>query len=210
MYKKLSDEQLSNLIQAGISEFADKGYDRASLSNIAKNSGMSVGVIYKYYADKEALFLACVKDCLVELEAVLKDVALKSDDLYESINSVIHTLIKHAKERKDVNRMYYEVTKGSMQYSKMLAEEIEGMSALIYTDLIRKAQNHGVCRKDADPRFFAFFFDNLFMMLQFSYCSDYYMERLRLYCGEEAFSDDSKVATELTKFLMGALGIEHK
>ena len=40
-------------------------------------------------------------------------------------------------------------------------------------------------RRDMDPRLFAFFFDNLLMMLQFSYCCDYYRARLALYCGED-------------------------
>lgn len=208
MYKKLSDEQLSSLISAGISEFADKGYERANLSSIAKRAGMSVGVIYKYYDDKEALFLECVRNCLGALNDALKEVAFKSDNVYDSIQTVIHVLIDHAKNNQEINRMYHEITtQGSRGFSKMLADEIEGMSALVYTDLLRKAQAEGSLRKDADPQLFAFFFDNLFMMLQFSYCCDYYKERLKLYCGDDIFNNDDKVASELGKFLSGALGI---
>jgi len=208
MYKKLSDEQLADLIEAGINEFAEKGFDRANLSQIAKNAGLSVGVIYKYYADKEALFLACVGYCLGALNDALKDIAIKSSHVEESIRSVIHTLITHAKEHKNINRMYHEITaSGAKQYSKVLAEEVEGISALVYTDLIKKAQEEGTCRMDADPGMFAFFFDNLFMMLQFSFCCDYYRERLKLYCGEDIFTNDAKIEEELCKFLAGALGI---
>lgn len=208
MYKKLTDEKLDALIQAGITEFADKGFDKANLSLIAKNAGISVGVIYKYYEDKEALFLACVRFCLDALTEALKDVAFKSENLEESIRSVIHTLIVHAKEHQDINRMYHEITAGgAKQFSKVLAEEVEGISALVYTDLIRKAQAENKCRKDADPAMFAFFFDNLFMMLQFSYSCDYYRERLKLYCGEEIFEETEVIEAQLGKFLSGALGI---
>lgn len=209
MYKKLTEEQIEALTEAGINEFAEKGFDRANLSVIAKNAGLSVGVIYKYYADKEALFLACVKNCLKALNDALKEVAFKSDDVMASIQSVIHTLITHAKEHKNINRMYHEITAGgAKQYSKMLAEEVEGISALVYTDLLRKAQQEGLCRKDADPAMFAFFFDNLFMMLQFSFCCDYYRERIKLYCGDDIFNNEEKIETELCKFLKGAIGIE--
>ena len=208
MYKRLSDEKLTALIEAGIEEFADKGYDKANLTVIAKNAGISVGVIYKYYEDKEALFLACVRFCLGALNDALKEVAFKSDNLEESIKSVIHTLIVHAKEHQNINRMYHEITAGgAKQFSKVLSEEVEGISALVYTDLIRKAQEEKSCRSDADPAIFAFFFDNLFMMLQFSYSCDYYRERLKLYCGEEAFEDTEKIEIQLGKFLSGALGI---
>lgn len=206
MYKRLSDEKLDQLISAGIREFAEKGYDKANLSTIARHAGISVGVIYKYYQDKEALFLACVRFSLEALTNALKEVAFKSDDFEESIKGVIHTLIVHAKEHEDINRMYHEITAGgARQFSKMLAEEVEGISALVYTDLVRKAQEDGVCRKDIDPAMFAFFFDNLFMMMQFSYSCEYYRERLKLYCGEDIFNQDDKIEEELLKFLLGAL-----
>lgn len=209
MYKKLSDEKLDALISAGIQEFAENGYVGARLSAIANRAGISVGVIYKYYADKDALFLACVRYSLQALTDALKEVAFKSDDVFESLAGVVHTLIAHAKEHQEINRMYHEITGvGTSKFSVMLAEEVEEISALVYTDLIRKAQENGACRKDADPALFAFFFDSLFMMLQFSYTCDYYRERLKLYCGEDIFENDEKVAGEVMKFLAGALGIQ--
>ena len=209
MYRRLSEEQLNTLTEAAINEFGDKGYERANLGNIARTAGMSVGVIYKYYADKEALFLACVKHCLKALTEALKDVAFKSNDVKESIRSVIHTLIIHSREHQNINRMYHEITSGgARQFAAELAQEVEGISALVYTDLIRKAQCEHQCREDADAALFAFFFDNLFMMLQFSYSCDYYRERLKLYCGEDIFSEDGKVEEELTKFMLGAIGIK--
>ena len=209
MYKRLSDEQLKALLTAGIDEFAQRGYAGARLSAIAKRADISVGVIYKYYADKNSLFLACVRFCLQALTDALKDVAQKSDDLMESLKAVIHTLILHAKEHKEINRMYHEITGiGTEQFSGDLAEEVEGISALVYTDLIRKAQSNHMCREDIDPELFAFFFDSLFMMLQFSYACDYYRERLKLYCGADIFEDDSRVERELVKFLSAALGVK--
>lgn len=208
MHKKLSDEKLNALIQAGIREFAECGYTGARLSEIAKRADISVGVIYKYYADKESLFLACVRYSLQALTDALKDVALKSDDLLQSLRSVIHTLIVHATKHQEINRMYHEITGvGAAQFAGMLSEEVEGISALVYTDLIRKAQENHMCREDADPTMFAFFFDSLFMMLQFSYCCEYYRERLKLYCGADIFTDRERVEEELVKFLSGALGI---
>ena len=209
MYKKLSQEQLAELIRAGISEFAEKSYEKANLSSIARRAGISVGVIYKYYEDKDAFFLACVRECLNDLHDILKEAAVKSDNLRDSIESVIRALIKHAREHRDINRMYHEITsKGADRFAKFLAKEVEEMSAIVYVDLIRKAQEEGMCRKDANPGLFAFFFDNLFMMIQFSFCCDYYMERIKLYCGENIFDDDELVATELGKFLFGALDIQ--
>ena len=210
MYKKLTDEQIQIIIDSGIAEFAREGYVGANLSRIAKAANVSVGVIYKYYADKEALFLACVRYGLNALAEALKDVAFKSDDLHASIRAVVKTLISHAKTHSDINRMYNEITSGgAKQFAGFLAEEIEGISALVYTDLLRKAREEGKCRKDLDPARSAFFIDNLFMMLQFSYSCDYYKERFRIYCGKDALSDDSAIEEELVTFICNAIGVEN-
>ncbi len=208
MYKKLTDEQIQIIIDSGIAEFAKEGYVGANLSRIAKDAGVSVGVIYKYYADKESLFLACVRYGLKALTDALKEVAFKSDNLSESIRAIVRTLIVHSKNNLDINRMYHEITcGGARQFAGMLSEEIEGISALVYTDLLRKAQEEGQCRKDLDPGRTAFFVDNLFMMLQFAYSCDYYKERFKMYCGSSAIDDDEAMEEELVRFLTNALGI---
>ena len=45
MLKKLTDEKLSEILEAGISEFADKGLGDTSMSTIARRAGISVGVL---------------------------------------------------------------------------------------------------------------------------------------------------------------------
>ena len=207
MYRKLSDDRLNDMLRAGIDEFAEKGFAGASLANIAKRAGLSVGVIYKYYEEKESFFLECVRYSLNDLNNVLTEVAGKSDSLEESLRSVVKTLIAYSHENRNINRIYNEIASGRGDMSVMLAREIEDISALVYTDLVRKAKESGMCRSDADPALFAFFFDSLFMMLQFSYSCEYYRERLKLYCGEEIFEDDGKMERELMRFLNGALGV---
>ena len=208
MYKKLSDEKKQIIIDSGIEEFAKEGFVGANLARIAKGAGVSVGVIYKYYKDKEDLFLACVRYGLNDLTEALKEVAFKSDDLEASIRAVVRTLINHSKNNQNINMMYNEITSGgAKQFATMLAEEIEGISALVYTDLLRKAKEEGRCRNDLNPAMAAFFIDNLFMMLQFSYSCDYYRERLKLYLGEEAMGDDEAMEEGMVRFIKSALGI---
>jgi hypothetical protein len=72
---------------------------------------------------------------------------------------------------------------------------------------LRKAREEGKCRKDLDPATVAFFIDNLFMMLQFSYSCDYYKERLKLYLGADAMDNDELMEHELVRFICNALGM---
>ncbi|HIU02422.1 MAG TPA: TetR/AcrR family transcriptional regulator [Candidatus Onthocola gallistercoris] len=211
MLKKLTEEKQMEILEAGISEFADKGMKGASMSDIADKAGISVGVLYKYYSDKEDFFMACVRRSIHALEQTLEEVIRTEDKLLGYAGKVIQALLTHAREHEDDIRLYHEITSGSSRkYAARMAKEIEGMTARLYVHFIVRAQEEGSVRADADPRMFAFFFDNLLMMLQFSCCCDYYRERFKLYCNDGEIPDDEHIRNELLKFMESAFTLERK
>src|ERR1700733_12449083 len=50
------------ILQAAIREFADKGMDGARVDIIARRAGINKRMLYHYYGDKEALYLAVLED----------------------------------------------------------------------------------------------------------------------------------------------------
>ncbi len=207
MLKKLSEEKLNELLECGISEFAEHG-DRAKLCDIAKRADMSVGVIYKYYADKDAFFLACVRHSLSALENALNEMTAKADKPINYARTIIKTLQYFSATHPDYARMYYRITESSENAAEF-AEEIEGFTSRLYTQFITAAQESGDIRQDIDPGLFAFFFDNLLMMLQFSYCCPYYKERFKMYGGSDILTKDDYVTEQLLKFMESAFTFEH-
>jgi Transcriptional regulator len=208
MYKKLDDDTLNTILETGIDEFANNGLDRANINVIAKKSGFSVGVIYKYYKDKDNFFLACVRHSLKLLEQVLRDAFSKESDLMTCISQVVYALLDHSKKHKNYNVMYNEITSGSCKrYAVTLAKEIESCTALVYEQFMEKAKQSGEADSNINSNMLAFFFDNLLMMLQFSYSCDYYRERMKIFCGEDILDNDEKVAQEFIRFIGAALGV---
>ena len=55
MAQKLKDETRTAIIDAARKEFLEKGYEDASMRNIAANAGITVGNIYRYFDSKEEL-----------------------------------------------------------------------------------------------------------------------------------------------------------
>ncbi|MCR4778624.1 MAG: TetR/AcrR family transcriptional regulator [Lachnospiraceae bacterium] len=206
MYKKLSEEKLTNIREEGIAEFATYGYEGASISRIAKKAGTSVGVIYKYYEDKDALFLECVRISLDSLNTILEGLEENCKTLEDSLRFLISSLIDHAKKHELVNRMYNEITSiGVSKNVALLADEIETVSAKTYAKILKKAQEENAVRGDIDVKKLAFFVDNLLMSLQFSYSCEYYRDRMKIYCGKDVLNDDEEMKEALVKFIMGAL-----
>ncbi|WP_010632484.1 TetR/AcrR family transcriptional regulator [Sporolactobacillus vineae] len=52
------------ILTAAIHEFAEKGFEQASTNRIAKQAGVSKGLIFHYFESKEKLFEACVNDAI--------------------------------------------------------------------------------------------------------------------------------------------------
>ncbi|MBK9080831.1 MAG: TetR/AcrR family transcriptional regulator [Rhizobiales bacterium] len=59
--RRRKDARPAELIEAGLREFLDNGYAAARLEDVARRAGASKGTIYRYFADKQALFQACVR-----------------------------------------------------------------------------------------------------------------------------------------------------
>lgn len=59
--KNLQSRQ--KILDAALREFGEKPYAEASLNAICAEGGISKGIIYHYFKDKDALFLACVQAC---------------------------------------------------------------------------------------------------------------------------------------------------
>ncbi len=59
--KRRKEARPAELIEAAFLEFAANGYDGARLEDVAKRAGVVKGTIYRYFDDKEALFLAVVQ-----------------------------------------------------------------------------------------------------------------------------------------------------
>ena len=153
MYRKLDEAALGTILEAGIAEFARCGFQPASVASVAKNAGVSVGVIYKYFGDKDAFFLACVRHSLELLDATLQEAAAGGGPLEVRMQRLILALIRQSRSHASYNAMYNEITSGSCRkYAGALAREIESRTAALYTRLFdgapipRTAHSLSTCR----------------------------------------------------------------
>lgn len=59
------------IIDSALSVFGEKGYSEASMNTICAEGGLSKGIIYHYFKDKDQLYLFCVKECIDALTAYI-------------------------------------------------------------------------------------------------------------------------------------------
>ena len=70
-FQKISEEKRQRILDAAIIEFSEHGFDSANINNIARKANISVGSLYKYFDNKEDLFLTVVHVGVETLKSVL-------------------------------------------------------------------------------------------------------------------------------------------
>lgn len=123
--QKRSIEKKKKIVEAGFKLFCEKGYYNTNTAEIAKEAGVSTGIVYNYFQDKKDIFIAAVRfyaegmtgqlyKNLQELKEPL-DLTATLDQLIDIfVNS--HTLSKEAHEEmlamshtdEDVRAYFYE------------------------------------------------------------------------------------------------------
>lgn len=212
-FERAGEERQKKILEVGIEEFSSKGYENANINIIAQKSGISIGLMYKYFSTKEDLFLTCIKRGMDILEKALYNIMISDDKLLVKAEKMIRTICIHSKKYSNYIKMYNEISsaKGSTEKMKLMAEEIETKRSSIYITSIGQALAKGDVRSDLDPRLFAFFLDNLLTELQFSYTCDYYREKFKIYTGVDVNeTDDEQVILQLLKFIESAFSFGKK
>jgi TetR/AcrR family transcriptional regulator, transcriptional repressor of aconitase len=66
------------IVDAAIKVFGEMGYQRATVQDVVRASGLSVGAVYTYFKNKEELFLVA---CTCEVDAQKADLRLRMAEL---------------------------------------------------------------------------------------------------------------------------------
>lgn len=62
-----------HILHYAAAEFAEQGYLGASINAICAEGKISKGLLYHYYTDKDALYLACAEQCFQEILAWMSE-----------------------------------------------------------------------------------------------------------------------------------------
>jgi AcrR family transcriptional regulator len=73
-------ETVRKLLEAGTAEFEERGFAGVRVDDVVKRAGISHGTFYLYFANKEDLFKALLRDALHDMEIVTGDFPVVTSD----------------------------------------------------------------------------------------------------------------------------------
>ena len=87
--------------------FAERGYDGASVDEIARRSGVSAPVVYDHFASKQDLYERLLERTRDELLAVWRDHLFSDEPAEVRIPRAIAAWAAYVEEHRDAARMYF-------------------------------------------------------------------------------------------------------
>lgn len=204
-FKKISEEKQARILDAGTAEFAARGFPGANINTIARKAGISIGAMYNYFGSKDDLFLTIIDRAHAILEKVIGEIEQADAGLFESIEKLLRAAQTYTKRYPELTQIYLDMTsEGLSHLSRQLSGQMETLSSRFYQALIARAAEDGSIDPGIDTRVASFCLDNLIMMIQYAYASDYFKERMKIFIGPHAARDDERIIRGVMQFIRGA------
>ncbi len=138
------------LLAAAIRRFAIDGYQRTSVADVAREVGMTAGAPYRYFADKETMFLAAVDADGAELIDLVRSNVFQR--LGGPVSELLAQLTDQLSQALDDHPLVARVLSGGepMGPERILALPNLGALRGELTALLRLGQELGTIRRGPD------------------------------------------------------------
>jgi AcrR family transcriptional regulator len=84
-----ADQTRGRILSAALTLFRDRGFDQATMRDIAREAGVAIGAAYYYFDSKEALVMAFYQQANAEMHEQIEAVLARKTDLKTRLRAVI-------------------------------------------------------------------------------------------------------------------------
>lgn len=154
--KEDSERTRQNILDAAFDLFAQKGFTRTTLNEVAAVAGVTRGGIYWHFKDKVDLFMALWKDIHASAGMRPEDLLLDHVDSLRDCKSEIMKFLEHF-ENNDRYAVFWDIVRHRTEYTEELEpvlqqQRMEQREVLERTTaMFARLRVRGRVRSDVDP-----------------------------------------------------------
>jgi AcrR family transcriptional regulator len=101
MNRRSGIESKKKIMEAGMAVFSQKGYAKASIREIARAAGISIGGVYLYFRNKEELYKSLINEKMLDIGSRTGIVARKSQPAMDALSEFCSIYLEHALKNKE-------------------------------------------------------------------------------------------------------------
>ncbi|MFO7897313.1 MAG: TetR/AcrR family transcriptional regulator [Candidatus Cloacimonadales bacterium] len=148
------------ILQYALNEFLQKGYEKASISNICEHSQISKGGLYHHFKNKDELFWGCLELFLQQLRLWMDELFADELDLRNFLKKYFGILPQVKNQLAEISGMeglseynYYLLIMDGIEHFSELKEQISGFYDQLKAksmQLLQAAKSQNLVRLDID------------------------------------------------------------
>ena len=143
------------MLKAATSAFARRGYQDASMDEIAALCDITKPMLYAYFDSKEGLFLACLDEGDKRLRAAVRDAVEGVTGAEQALWRGLIALFRFFEEDRDMWALGYRSGAGAPSFSLAAARSREAMGELLRDVFVTTAVGAGVdpdvIKRESEP-----------------------------------------------------------
>ena len=136
---KEPEERRQEILDTAMKLFYEKGYEKTSIADIAKNIGIAQGLCYRYFPSKEALFDSAVEQYADELVSRFN---VQSDLNDLSLKELIETMPVMIEADSDSYYKTLHVAENQKFHDQLMLKVCEKLSKIVAA-LLEQAKKNG-------------------------------------------------------------------
>lgn len=159
------------ILRAAVRLFDQKGYEKTSIEELAREAGVGKGTIYTYFQTKTQIFYAF---CEEQLEFVHAELASKTDPnapIIEQIMTIFMGEFIHVTQNKEFGRFFMQQVLFPEDRDKESHEEVDNQWLDLLFSIFSRAQKKNELRQDIELLYLAGHFYALYIMVVSSWYS---------------------------------------
>jgi AcrR family transcriptional regulator len=142
----VTEFRTAEILEAAYHVFAERGFDQATMDDIARTAGVAKGTLYLYYPSKQDIYTAALHRSAVELSARTKAAVEQAGTIEEKIQAFIGTKLRYFEEHRDFFRIYDSEMGRSIRlgqkgraFDELHLEQVKALDQVLQQALRRKA-----------------------------------------------------------------------
>jgi AcrR family transcriptional regulator len=150
--RKERDRQLrkADILRASEHVFAQKGYDKATMQDIAREAQYATGTVYLYFKDKESLYFYLLEEKISDMMSIIKEKTAGVKDVKMKFNILIYESLAFFEGSQDFFQIFVSETSKfrwtidrKIASSALMSEHMDNLA-----EIIRQAQQQKIIRND--------------------------------------------------------------
>lgn len=150
------EQRRNEILNAAEKVFFSKGFNHATMDEVAETAELSKGTLYLYFKNKEDLYFAITQRSMTILRTMFQDAVKQHEKGIEKVRAIGRAYHKFSKDYKNYfdMMMHFEAVRSSLNLDTCVFDEIhlKGQSVMqVLVEAIQTGIDDGTIRSNLDP-----------------------------------------------------------